>query len=206
MLQPPAGRRTAPSTPGSARRSPATTSARDPPTRGSSHDLTLAIDAYGNVTRHASVGYPRRDPTGADDAGRADDGADQLPRGGLRQRRRQPGLVPHRTADRDARLRADRHRADRASAARPRRAASQPRRRRRHPLRGDTRTARTSQRRLLGRQRTIYQSNELAELPFDPLDLGRGRLARAGLPDLHAAQPRSRCSAACSPRSSMPTS
>src|SRR5262249_51821690 len=27
-----------------------------------SHELSLAVDGYGNVTRHASVGYPRRTP------------------------------------------------------------------------------------------------------------------------------------------------
>jgi RHS repeat-associated protein len=35
---------------------------RDPEDPRIAHDLSLAIDAYGNVTRHASVGYPRRVP------------------------------------------------------------------------------------------------------------------------------------------------
>jgi RHS repeat-associated protein len=35
---------------------------RNPADPRISHDLTLAIDPYGNITSRASVGYPRRDP------------------------------------------------------------------------------------------------------------------------------------------------
>ncbi len=35
---------------------------RDPTDPRVSHELSLAIDGYGNLTRHASVGYPRRSP------------------------------------------------------------------------------------------------------------------------------------------------
>ena len=35
---------------------------RDPADPRVGHELSLAIDAYGNLTRHASVGYPRRVP------------------------------------------------------------------------------------------------------------------------------------------------
>ena len=81
---------------------------RDPSDPRVSHELSLAIDAYGNVTRHASVGYPRRDPAYGEQAatpvryGEAD----------FVNVTDEDGLVPARPAGRDARLRADRRHSD----------------------------------------------------------------------------------------------
>ncbi len=81
---------------------------RDPRDPRVSHELTLAVDAYGNITRHAAVGYPRRCPRPEQAAH-----AGQLHRARLSPTSPISRLVPARPADRNPDLRAHRHGAGR---------------------------------------------------------------------------------------------
>ena len=128
---------------------------RNPADPRVAHDLSLAIDAYGNLTRQASVGYPRRSPPIAEQAatlvsyGEADftNVADQPDwyRLGLPVETRGYQLT-------GVRPRASRAGCSTLMTLGPRRGRGGG-----HPVRGDAHGT-TVQRRMLARQRTYYRT------------------------------------------------
>jgi RHS repeat-associated protein len=130
------------------------------------HQLSLAIDAYGNLTRHASVGYPRRVAAYDEQAatlvryGEADyanvTGEPDWYRLGLPTETRDYELtgiaasLPNGLYDPDTLAAAAAAAADIPYEATP--------------------DATKAQRRLLARRRTMYMSDSLGELPFGQVD------------------------------------
>jgi RHS repeat-associated protein len=137
-----------------------------PPDPRVGHELCLAIDAYGNPTRHATVGYPRRVPAYDEQAAtlvryREADYANAASeqdwyRLGLPTETRDyeltgvPPSLPNGLYDPDVLA------SDAAAAAEI-------------PYES-TPDGTTAQRRLLARRRTIYMSDGLSELPFGQVD------------------------------------
>jgi hypothetical protein len=155
---------------------------RDPTDPRVSHELSLAIDSYGNITRHASVGSPRRNPAYPEQAAtlvryrEADfvnvPDEDDWYRLGLPTETRDYELtgiarLVNGLFDPDALVSSAAGASELPYDAIP--------------------DGITEQRRLLARQRTYYMSNALAELPLgqiDSLALGYASFAMRFTPGL----------------------